>query len=306
MDKKISELDAASNPTGSEKVEVLQVGENKSITLTRLNAFYDHDELDNVELASDGITNGHIDDQAQEIAGAKNFADGIGANKTVADALVDIKSSGVGGSGGIRLENTGDTDTNTWIYESPAGNSRIIMYNEGTLKNSFNADGSNYINGGNFGLNISNPLKLLDVNGEARVIDVLTYTGAEAGSFTDSYLTIDGSDEVQKVTQLKQTSEASSTTPSPTGDARENEYYLTALAAGATFAAPSGTPANGNTLLIRIEDNGTTRTLGWNAIYEAVGVTLPTATTAGKKMYVGCIYNSTDSKWDVVSLVEEA
>lgn len=103
-----------------------------------------------------------------------------------------------------------------------------------------------------------------------------------------------------------QSSDTSTATPTPTGNYKENEYFLTALATNATFAAPSGTPANGNTLLIRIEDDGTSRTLAWNAIYEVVGVTLPTSTTAGKKMYIGCIYNSTDSKWDVVSYIEEA
>ena len=104
-----------------------------------------------------------------------------------------------------------------------------------------------------------------------------------------------------------QTSVASSATPSPVGSKYENEYYLTALAvATATFAAPSGAAVNGNTLLIRIEDNGTARILAWNAIYEAVGVTLPLTTVVGKKMYIGCIYNSTDSKWDVVSVTQEA
>jgi len=102
-----------------------------------------------------------------------------------------------------------------------------------------------------------------------------------------------------------QASTTSSSTPTPTGNYKENEYYLTALAAGATFAAPSGTPVNGNTLLIRIKDNGTARTLAWNSIYRAIGVTLPTTTTASKTLYIGCIYNSTDSKWDVVSVVEQ-
>lgn len=103
-----------------------------------------------------------------------------------------------------------------------------------------------------------------------------------------------------------QISIASDATPNPSGDSKENEYYLTALAVAATFAAPSGTPVNGNNLLIRIEDNGTARALAFNVIYEAVGVTLPTTTVLGKKMYIGCIYNSADSKWDVVSVINEA
>lgn len=103
-----------------------------------------------------------------------------------------------------------------------------------------------------------------------------------------------------------QTSTASSATPTPTGDARSNELYVTALAAAATFAVPSGTPANGNTLLIRIKDNGTARALGWNAIYRAVGNTLPTTTVISKTLYVGAKYNSADSKWDVIAVAQEA
>jgi hypothetical protein len=72
------------------------------------------------------------------------------------------------------------------------------------------------------------------------------------------------------------------------------------------IAAPSGTPTNGQRLLIRIKDNGTARALTWNAIYRVIGVTLPTTTTANKTIYVGCIYNSADSTWDVVAETEQA
>ena len=99
---------------------------------------------------------------------------------------------------------------------------------------------------------------------------------------------------------------ASSATPTPTGDARENELYVTALAATAAVAAPTGTASNGNKLIIRIKDNGTARTLSWNAIYRAIGVTLPTTTTATKTMYIAAKYNSTDSKWDVLAVGQEA
>lgn len=99
------------------------------------------------------------------------------------------------------------------------------------------------------------------------------------------------------------TTSTSTPTPSATTD---DEYVLTALAGAATFGAPTGTPAQGQKLLIRIKDNGTARALTWNAIYRAVGATLPSTTVASKTMYVGCIYNLTDSKWDVVSVALEA
>ena len=101
------------------------------------------------------------------------------------------------------------------------------------------------------------------------------------------------------------TTTASSSTPTPTGGSLRNFFTITALAAGATFAAPSGTPADGNYLTIRILDNGTARSLAWNAIYRdgyTGYVTLPTTTILGKTMYVGFRYNGADSKWDLVSV----
>ena len=100
------------------------------------------------------------------------------------------------------------------------------------------------------------------------------------------------------------TSTTSSATPTP-NVANEDVYILTALAVNATFGSPAGPPVQSTKLLIRVKDNATPRTLAWNAIYRAVGVTLPTTTTANKTLYVGCVYNSTDTKWDVIAVTQE-
>lgn len=97
---------------------------------------------------------------------------------------------------------------------------------------------------------------------------------------------------------------ASAATITPTADASD-QYNVTALATNATIAAPSGTPTDGQKLIIRILDNGTARTLSWNAIYRAVGVTLPSTTVISKVVYVGCIYDLAASKWDVVAVASE-
>lgn len=97
----------------------------------------------------------------------------------------------------------------------------------------------------------------------------------------------------------------SAATITPTADLSDM-YTVTALAVGAAIAAPSGTPTDGQRLLIRIKDNGTARALTWNAIYRVIGVTLPTTTVATKTLYVGCIYNSADNVWDVVAETEQA
>lgn len=87
---------------------------------------------------------------------------------------------------------------------------------------------------------------------------------------------------------------------------QENKGVLTAQAVALTVANPTGAAVQGQKLVYRIKDNGTARAITWGANFRAIGVTLPTTTTASKLLYVGCIYNTTDSKWDVVAVNEEA
>lgn len=93
-------------------------------------------------------------------------------------------------------------------------------------------------------------------------------------------------------------------TLAPNSDAQDG-YYITALAANATIAAPTGSPNDGQPLMIRIKDNGTARTLTWNAVYRAVGVTLPTTTVVSKTHYIYCEYNGPDAKWDAIEVRQE-
>jgi len=99
----------------------------------------------------------------------------------------------------------------------------------------------------------------------------------------------------------------SSATITPTADASD-QYNVTALATTATFAIPSGTPTNGQKLSIRILAP-TTQTISWTTTaggYRVIGTTLPLSAPAGKTIYVGCVYNSADSFWDVVAVATEA
>jgi len=98
---------------------------------------------------------------------------------------------------------------------------------------------------------------------------------------------------------------ASNTSPAPNVDTTD-VYIITALAGNATFGAPTGTPVQGQTLIIRIKDNATARTLTWNSIYRAIGTVLPTTTVVSKTMYLSFVYNSTDTKWDLVGYNQEA
>lgn len=108
------------------------------------------------------------------------------------------------------------------------------------------------------------------------------------------------------VTSSSATTTTGTTITPTTGN---NQYDVTALATGATIAIPSGTATDGQKLIIRITDNGTAQTLTWTTSsggYRIVGTTLPTTTTATKTTYVGCIYNSTASFWDVVAVTTQA
>jgi len=110
-----------------------------------------------------------------------------------------------------------------------------------------------------------------------------------------------GADRVLPVT----ISEASNATPTPDCDACD-QHNITALAEAAAFAAPTGSKVDGQKLIIRVLDDGNPRVLSWNAIYVERGATLPLITTAGKYLYIGLIYNDTESTWDCVAVSEES
>ncbi len=95
----------------------------------------------------------------------------------------------------------------------------------------------------------------------------------------------------------------SSATPTPDADTTD-VYLVTALATGATFGEPTGTPIDEQQIIIRIKDDGTARTLAWNAIYRAsTDLPLPTTTIVSKTLYLGFQYNMTDTRWDLLALL---
>jgi hypothetical protein len=94
----------------------------------------------------------------------------------------------------------------------------------------------------------------------------------------------------------------------PTADTCDM-YTVTALATAAAILSPSGTPTDGQRLMLRIKSDATNRSLTWTTTsggYRALGIgSLPSSTVASKTLYVGCIYNAQDTYWDVVSYSQQ-
>lgn len=135
---------------------------------------------------------------------------------------------------------------------------------------------------GNVGINTATPGAKLDVSGTAKFTTV---------------------NSTRIDPRVSSTTSTSSITPDVSAF---DQYCVTAQAATLTFEAPIGTPVDGNRLLFRILDNGTPQTINWNATYTAMGAVLPTLTTANKMIYVGCIYNAADTRWDVIAVTQQA
>ena len=84
-------------------------------------------------------------------------------------------------------------------------------------------------------------------------------------------------------------------------------FVITAANSNITIAAPTGaTPLDRQGMLISIKDNGTARSISFNAIYQAIGVTLPNTTVANKLIYINARYNAQQNKWDVLGVARQA
>lgn len=81
-------------------------------------------------------------------------------------------------------------------------------------------------------------------------------------------------------------------------------YQLSAVANATEFTL-TGTPTDGQILIVRYKDAGVSKALTWTG-FTPIGTTLPTATTAGKWGYVGCKYNSAASAWHVLAVQTQA
>ena len=102
--------------------------------------------------------------------------------------------------------------------------------------------------------------------------------------------------------RVQSVTSSATVTPTSTNDL----VKITAQATGLTIANPTGTMSEGQAMIIRIKDNGTAQTISFGTNYRAIGVTLPTTTTISKTIYIGLVWNDTDTKFDVLGINTQA
>jgi len=213
-----------------------------------------------------------------------------GADATTADIadssnkryVTDANLTVLGNTSGT---NTGDQDLSGYVQDSDFTSHSILAKQSGASDPVAVSIGNNEIlgrksgGGSNIeGLSVSDVKSILDLSG--------TNTGDQ--TFLNA--------RVQTV--------ASSATVTATST--NDIVTITAQAVGLTLANPTGTFSEGQSLIFRIKDDSTPRTIGYGGNFRAIGVTAPITTVANKTTYIGCIYNSTDSKFDIVGVCTEA
>jgi len=139
-------------------------------------------------------------------------------------------------------------------------------------------------------------LKAVDITSGSGVNTLPTSSQTLVGRTTTDTLTN------KRITKREGTS-ASAATHTIDSDSYDI-YTVTAQAEAVAFGAPTGTPTQGQTLVIRIKDNATARAISWNGIFRAGDIALPTTTVLSKTLYCGFMYNSTDTKWDLLAVCD--
>lgn len=141
-------------------------------------------------------------------------------------------------------------------------------------------------------------LKRATGSGLAKLVDgVLSTVTAPAGAVV-------GNSDSQTITGKRNQKRVISITydAAPQANCSNCDIFdITAASGTVTFGLPIGTPVDTEMILYRIRDDGTSRTLAWNAIFRAGVASLPTETTVGKTTYVLVIHNATDNKWDCLA-----
>lgn len=79
-------------------------------------------------------------------------------------------------------------------------------------------------------------------------------------------------------------------------------FIIEAMAQDTNINNPTGTPRNFQRFVIRLKADGTTRNVTWSSNWRGGTPALPASVAANTTTYCEFMYNSLDSKWDLVSV----
>lgn len=120
--------------------------------------------------------------------------------------------------------------------------------------------------------------------------------------------TVVGTTDTQTLTNKRFTRRVIATSQSATPSINTDNLdvsYITGLAQAITSMTSglSGTPVNGDSLIVSITDNGTAQGITWGSSFEASGnVPLPTTTVISTRLDTGFLWNVATSKWRCVAV----
>ncbi len=129
-----------------------------------------------------------------------------------------------------------------------------------------------------------------------------TPTGARVLTIPDATDTLALLAAVQTLTNKRITQRVVTTTDDATAVidvAVTDVYELSAIANNTTFSF-TGTPTDGQKFIIRYKDAGVQKNLTWTG-FVAIGITLPSTTTAGKWGYVGVTWNAAAGAYHAIA-----
>lgn len=202
----------------------------------------------------------------------------------------EIQNLSNGANSSSDLVATADTGTDTARYVD------VGINGSGNTSGNWGAalDGYSYVDGGDYNVGTQTAGKAFNilVGGASKVSNIIASFTETLASFSKPF-TGRYRRRVVTVTQ--------SATPAIVTD-NGDVFIITGLAQAVTSMTTglTGTPVDGDEIVISFTDNGTGRAITWGTSFEASTVTLPTTTVANARLDSTFRWNAATSKWRII------